>query len=114
MSAKGIDFADLSDEAKKTALDSFADFYVAGFKADDLEIINVNANDEDMAMINHLIAENKFMTNDNLKQVSLSRTKRNYLNVINTLDMTYTKDGQPVEDWVEWTRKHRESEPSED
>ncbi|WP_283583208.1 hypothetical protein [Limosilactobacillus difficilis] len=114
MSAEGLSFADLSEEAQKTALDSFADFYVAGFKADDLEIINMNANDEDMAMINHLIGENKFMTNDNLKEVSLARTKQNYLNVIKSLDMTYTQDGQPSESWVKWTREHRKSEPSED
>ena len=110
-----IEYSKLDADARQKARESFADYYIGAFLADDLEIISVQSQkDTDMITINRLLIENKYMTHDQVKELSLKDNQANYDHILSALKMTYTHDGEPSQKWHDWVEALRLKEPVED
>lgn len=115
MSTTNYKYSKLSDDAKQTARESFAAYYIGAFLADDLEIISGKSDkDTDMITINRLLIENKYLTHDQLRDLSITRNQANYDNILDSLAMEYSKDGEPKQAWRDWVESIRLDEPVED
>lgn len=110
-----IEYSKLGADAQQKARESFADYYIGAFLADDLEIISGKSqSDTDMITINRLLIENKYMTHDQVKELSLKDNQANYDRILSSLDMTYHQDGEPSQSWHDWVENIRLKEPVED
>lgn len=115
MSTTSYEYSKLGQDAQQVARSSFADYYIGAFLADDLEIISGQSQkDTDMITINRLLIENKYLTHDQLRELSLKDNQPNYDRILSSLSMTYHQDGQPTQEWRDWVESIRLQEPVED
>lgn len=109
-----VDYASLSDEAKKHARNNFVTFYVRQFKSDNLEVVSSQADDPDLAMINHLIGENNFQTVDQLVPLCEQMVQGSFDRVLTKLSMKYNQNGETEKSWATWGREIHAQLPVED
>lgn len=114
MSEQLVDYDSLSDEAKDHARKNFITFYVHQFKEDNLEVVSSLADDEDLAMINHLIGENNFQTVDQLVPLCEQMVKSSFDHVLSKLSMKYNQNGETENSWSVWEREIHAQLPIED
>lgn len=109
-----VDYAALSADAKQQARKSFINYYVRGFKDDNLEVVSNLADDRDLAMINHLVGENNFQTVDQLIPLCERMVPSSFDNILAKLDMKYNQNGEPEKNWDAWEQAIHAGLPVED
>lgn len=115
MSTTSYEYSKLSQEAQQKAREDFAGYYIGAFLADDLEIISGQSQkDTDMITINRLLIENKYLTRDQLRELSLKDNQANYDRILGALSMEYNQDGTAKTNWSDWVEAIRLKEPVED
>ncbi len=109
-----VDYSSLSDEAKNHAREDFITFYIQQFKADNLEVVSNLADDQDLAMVNHLIGENNFQTTDQLVPLCERMVPGSFDRILESLGVEFNQDGEPEQTWNAWERAIHASLPVED
>lgn len=107
-------YKELSDDAKKQARHDFMDYYIRGFRNDNLELISSLADDRDLAMINHLLGENRFQTIDQLIPLCEGMVKSRFDAILSDIDMKYSPDGDSKQAWSAWEQELHDKLPVED
>ena len=107
-------YQDLSDEAQVNARRTFINFYIHQLRDDNLEIIDQYADDKDMAMINHLLEENSYLTIDKLSELAEKELSRSFDKILSDLKMEYNNNGQNQTNWDEWDNDIHATLPKED
>lgn len=110
-----LNYAELSDEAKETALRSFIDFYVHQYTANSLEILGAHVSNGVMATINQILRENSFMGGHELADLSYCLSKPAYKKIMEELnDVKFDEDGEPAVAWEQAWESKEETLPEED
>lgn len=110
-----MNYVELSDSAKETAMHSFIDFYVHQYTSNSLEILGAHASNEVMATINQILQENNFMGHTELTDISYKLSKSAYEKILEQLtDVKFNEDGEPVVAWEQAWEEKEESLPEED
>lgn len=114
MSEQLYQYQDLSTEAQANARRTFINFYIHQLRDDNLEIIDQYADDKDMAMINHLLEENGYLTIDKLSVLAETELSSSFNNILADLKMQYNTNGQNQVNWDEWDNEIQANLPKED
>ena len=114
MSEQLYQYQDLSDETQANARRIFINFYIKQLSDDNLEIIDQYADDKDMAMINHLMEENNYMTIDKLAELAETELSSSFDRILADLKMEYNKNGENQTDWAVWDNQIHAELPKED
>lgn len=115
MSEEGLHYADLSAEAKETALKSFINYYIKQYRRESLEILGAKVSNGIMGTINEVLNLNKFMDHSALVAESYRLSKGAYVKILEQLtNVLFREDGEPVLDWETAWEDQEEQLPSED
>ena len=97
-----VAFNELTDEAKASAQKSFVTYYIRHFKQTDMEVLTGVASDSELAMINHVLEENNFLTVDALVDLSQSLVGGLFAKVLAKTGMEFAANGHPETSWEDW------------
>ncbi|WP_295730971.1 hypothetical protein [uncultured Limosilactobacillus sp.] len=114
MSEQLVDYATLDDEAKEQARQDFINYYVRQFKVDNLEVISSLADDRDLAMVNHLLEENRYQTVDQLIPLCERMVANSFDLLIDKLGAQFQLNGEPQQTWSAWEQAIHDQLPVED
>lgn len=93
----------LSDEARKSAVRGFINFYLEYFKAGNLDVIVNQDHDEVVTSINEFILINRNFHHDALVDRLLDNRFSEFYILLTEIDQGYTADGLTLQQsWPQW------------
>ncbi|WP_283680181.1 hypothetical protein [Lentilactobacillus sp. Marseille-Q4993] len=113
--AKKVSIDELSDSAKKVAVQDFIGFYFDRYKVNNLEIISMYKVDYFLTDLNHFVFENQGFTPQQIKDALFDRRSNSIVKVISTIDPEYYDTGKlVVGTWDDWYDQQFEKISSRD
>ena len=92
----------LNEAAQKTALETFAKFYLSRFFGDGLDVFSQLDEQGDLADINHYLLDNRTLTREELTIGLLTHRSGNLLDLLKQVNVTFNAQGAPETPWAKW------------
>ena len=92
----------LNEAAQKTALETFANFYLRRFFGDGLDVFSQLDEQGDLADINHYLLDNRTLTREELTSGLLTHRSGNLLDLLKQVNVTFNAQGAPETPWAKW------------